>query len=90
MKEFNIWHPVHMTKRSRYCLFIRHSLYKLAKLAACVPVWFSQVWSLNTNKPIHNQRFDSYCYTLAWRPNGKIGDGIEDTRKMQENFNFAW
>ncbi|XP_046658162.1 F-box-like/WD repeat-containing protein TBL1XR1 isoform X3 [Daphnia pulicaria] len=48
-----------------------------------------KVWSINTNKPIHNQSFDSYCYTLAWRPNGKIGDGIEDTRKMQDNFNFA-
>ena len=52
-----------------------------------------QIWSMDSDEPVHSLEVDSRCYCLTWRPNGKTDDvdgGIDAARKLKENLSIAW
>ena len=52
-----------------------------------------QIWSMDSDEPVHSLEADSRCWCLAWRPNGKKDDvdgGISAARKSKNNLTIAW
>ena len=52
-----------------------------------------QIWSMDSDEPVHSLKVDSECWSLAWRPKGKTEDvdgGIDAARKSKENLTIAW
>jgi hypothetical protein len=46
---------------------------------------------MDTDRPIHTTKVDGFCYSLAWRPNGKQtdGEGVDVSRQSADNFILA-
>ena len=52
-----------------------------------------QIWSMDTDEPVHSLKVDPNCKCFAWRPNGKTDDvdgEIAAARKSKENLTIAW
>ena len=44
---------------------------------------------MDSDQPVHSLEVDGFCFSLAWRPNGKTDD-IAFARKLNENLAIAW
>lgn len=51
-----------------------------------------QIWSMDSDQPVHTLKVNSVCLSLAWRTNGKTdsGGGIDAARKKKDNFIISW
>ena len=52
-----------------------------------------QIWSMDSDEPVHSLKVDPDSRSLAWRPKAKTEDvdgGIDAARKSKENLTIAW
>ena len=52
-----------------------------------------QIWSMDSDEPVHSLKVDPDSRSLAWRPKTKTEDvdgGIDAARKSKENLTIAW
>ena len=54
---------------------------------------FVQIWSMDSDRPVHSLKVNCQCMCLAWRPNRKTDDvdgGIAAARKSKDTMTIAW
>ena len=56
-----------------------------------VCLYLLQIWSMESDEPIHSCKVRPSCCCLAWRPNWETDDGgIAAARESKNNFTIAW